>query len=283
MIPVNTSAEEWNRRLSPDEAAEFAQRLDLDGIVGPFRVCDEVLAQDLARTFLEVGNKLDSRVAQTNDPAEQQAAMHEAVLETRNRHLYDADVMSLLQQPSLMSRLAICLGNELVFWRTQAFVQHVCRRQSAVAPLPWHRDNYLTLLDLPRTNVSVHLALTSSTETNCMRALIGSHHLSDEVLFRDYGLNHIEGSEKIGPGTSRYEGDVMPGLPALRHLVMAPGEAFLFNDRLLHASSWTDDPGIASVRVAFAIRATIPAVRILPPAFQDSLPREDHPITLSAG
>lgn len=283
MTPFAASTEEWNRRLYPDESAEFAKRLELDGIVGPFRICDEARALDLAGKFLEVGNTLDTRMANSSMPADRQAAMKQAILGTRNRHLYDPAVMSLLEQPSLTSRLAICLGNDLVFWRTQAFVLHALRDQGAVAPLPWHRDNYLTLLDLPRTNISVHLALTHSTEVNCMRALIGSHRLSDQALSSGYGLNHIEGSEDSGPGTSRYEGDVMVNEPALRHLVMAPGEAYLFNDRLVHASSWTANPGKDSVRVAFAIRATTPAVRILPAAFQDSLPREDHPITLSAG
>ncbi len=282
-MQLNNSAEEWRRRLTRDEATEFAKRLELDGIVGPFRVCDEIVAEGLAKKFLAIGSELETRAASTSDPAMRQAAMRDAFLATRNRHLYDPDVMSILEQPSLLSRLAVSLGNDLVIWRTQAFVQHAYRHERAVAPLPWHRDNYLTLLDLPRTNVSVHLALTASTDTNCMRALIGSHRLSDEALSRVYGLNHIEGSENSGPGTSRYEGDVDSGAPGLRHLVMLPGEAYLFNDRLVHASSWTDDPSIVNARVALAIRTTVPSVKILPQALNESLPREDHAITLSAG
>lgn len=282
MMSVKDFSNEWEQPLTPSEAAQFAEQLKLSGIVGPFRVCDEEYAERLAKKFLSVGEKLDDEVASTDDPSVRQLAMRNALLATRNRHLYDTDVRFILEQPSLISRLSASLGDDLVCWRTQAFVQYVRRQESGVAPLPWHRDNYLTLLDSPRTNVSVHMALTTSSKTNCMRVLTGSHQLSDEELFSAYGLQHIDGSEQSGPGTSRYVGDVLPGSTGLRSLEMRPGEAVLFTDRLVHASSWTDDPAIVDARVAFAIRVTIPAVRVLPMALQECLPRQDHPVTLTA-
>lgn len=282
MVIVKNSSNDWDRPLTPSEADEFAEQLELEGIAGPFRVCDEEYAERLAKKFLAVSEELDCQVASTGDPSERQLAMRKAILATRNPHLYDTGVRHILEQPSLISRLAASLGDDLVCWRTQAFVQHVRRQESGVAPLPWHRDNYLTLLDWPRTNVSVHMALTPSSKTNCMRVLVGSHRLSDEELFSDYGLQHIEGSEQSGPGTSRYVGDVLSSATGLLSLEMRPGEAVLFTDRLVHASSWTDDPKVVGARVAFAIRVTIPTVRIFPRAFQDCLPRQDHPVTLNA-
>jgi ectoine hydroxylase-related dioxygenase (phytanoyl-CoA dioxygenase family) len=175
---------------------------------------------------------------------------------------------------------ALILGPELVLWRTNFFAIRQGRG------LPWHQDEYRTLLSDPLAQVSIHLGITGATEANCIMVLPGSHRMTIEEL-ADEGFNFIPGTDKGAYGAPNFWRDPSRSLNITR-MLLRPGEFFVFHPRLIHAShdltAPANDPRKAPLfpaalpppRVGFGLRITVPENEVLPAAFAETITRGDH-------
>ena len=185
----------------------------------------------------------------------------------RNRHLDLAPIAALCRQPTLVDTASAVLGRNLLLWRTQMFFQV---RERA---LPWHQDLFNNLLDDSSVNISVHIAITAATETNCMTVIPGSHRMDCSV----FGLSQEKGPSPNAYGNQRF---IQNGSePPEKKMILAPGQFFIFDSRLIHRTCCLAD---ADPRVAFVLRLTTPAVRVRPEAFGE-MPKAHHSAVLLSG
>jgi ectoine hydroxylase-related dioxygenase (phytanoyl-CoA dioxygenase family) len=189
------------------------------------------------------------------------------------------------------------LGPDLLVWRSNFFV---------VSPnkgLPWHQDEYNSLLQDPVNHITTHLAITEAAENNCLMIIPGSHKYTRENMERE-GFEHIEqGNVEKRLGTPRYRR--IPGrAPEPVKVLLKPGEFIVFHPSLMHGSADNINvaPQPASLlkrirkklfrpaptpatpaqpdRLAFGIRATVPGNKVLAAAFAETLPRVDNCVLL---
>lgn len=218
----------------------------------------------------------------------------------RNRHL-DWDIAKqLTRAPAIVDAMATLLGSELLVWRTNFFI---------VSPnkgLPWHQDEYNSLLSDPVNHITAHLAITEAKEDNCLMIIPGSHKYT-HVNMRDEGFEHIEGGYiESRLGTPRYRR--IPGrAPEPVRILLKPGEFIIFHPSMMHGSAdnlnvaprkpsllkrvinklaraSNERPPAQSVapdRLAFGVRATVPDNKVLPAAFAETLPRIDKCVVLT--
>jgi ectoine hydroxylase-related dioxygenase (phytanoyl-CoA dioxygenase family) len=184
---------------------------------------------------------------------------------TRNRHLDLPFVARICSLPAIVDRVAQLFGSDLILWRTQFFLQSGKPSEG----LGWHRDLYVNLLEAPRTSLSVHLAVTEASEDNCVLILPGTHTMTTDQICREHGLAPRAGRESNNQGSPQFSGT--PGRGAVKHMPLKPGEFFIFNEALVHASSEIPKPSRA--RIAMGMRVTVPSVKVLPLAFADTLPK----------
>jgi non-heme Fe2+,alpha-ketoglutarate-dependent halogenase len=193
----------------------------------------------------------------------------------RNRHFDLPAVAELCLHPAIVAELTSLLGPDLVLWRSNLFVQG----SDVGFGLDWHQDEYRTLLAPPRTNVSVHVAVTPATEDNCVVVMPGSHRLTRDEIQEQYGLRFREGSDGGAYGAPAYDAspEVQQSLaPKVTRMVLAPGEFFVFHDALLHGSNLNSPAaGDDHTRIGVAIRMTTPSVEVLPSAFEE-VPDRGH-------
>jgi chlorinating enzyme len=215
----------------------------------------------------------------------------------RNRHLELELAQKLTFAPAIVDTMVNLLGPNLLVWRTNFFV---------VPPnkgLPWHQDEYNSLLQDPINHITAHLAITEATENNCLMIIPGSHKYSHETM-TDEGFEHItQGNVEARLGTPRYRRT--PGrAPEPVRIMLKPGQFIVFHPSLMHGSLdnlnvragkpslmqrvknklTTPQESTATEggpdRLAFGIRATVPENKVLPAAFAETLPRTDKCIIL---
>ena len=184
----------------------------------------------------------------------------------RNRHLDLKPIAALCRSGDLIDAASAVLGRDLLLWRTQMFFQ-VRERV-----LPWHQDLFNNLLDDSSLNISAHIAITAASETNCMAIIPGSH----RVDCAEFGLTREVGPSPNAYGNQRFIENSDP--PAAK-MIMAPGQFILFDNRIIHRTCYASD---AQPRLAFVMRITTPAVRVLPEAFGE-IPKVDHSAVLLSG
>ena len=123
----------------------------------------------------------------------------------QSRHLDAPEVLDICLAPAIVERIAVLLGESPVLWRSNFF------EKPPGAPIfDWHRDGDIwgSLLT-PMVNVSAWIAIdAASNENACV-----------EVVSR---------------------ADEPQGEAAARAMELAPGEFFLFDDRLRHRSGAND-------------------------------------------
>lgn len=238
------------------------EQFRLDGVLGPV----STYAPDEAeRKFTPI------REAVSRVPRDLPTGAHKTswLPHVRNRHFDLPAVAELCFHPAIVAGLTSLLGPDLVLWRSNLFVQGV----GVGLRINWHQDEYLELLAPPRTNLSVHVAVTAATEQNCVVVLPGSHRLTREEIREKHGLRFREGSDRRGDGTPGYDAspEVQQALAANgRRMTLAPGEFFIFHPSLLHASNLgAPDTQDDHTRIGVAVRVATPSVRVLPAAFGD--------------
>ena len=116
----------------------------------------------------------------------------------RNRHLDWDLARQLTTAPVIVDTMMKILSPDLLVWRSNFFL---------VSPnkgLPWHQDEYNSLLQDPTNHITAHLAITEATENNCLMIILGSHKFTRDSMEND-GFEHIElGKVEERLGTPRY-------------------------------------------------------------------------------
>jgi ectoine hydroxylase-related dioxygenase (phytanoyl-CoA dioxygenase family) len=233
-----------------DFSAEAAGFFQEHGYLGPYAVLDDAECALLERILR----------------AEFARRGFSPLRDGRNRHLDLKPLADLCRRPVIRQCASAILGPNLLLWRTQVFLQ------GAERALPWHQDTYTTLLDSPGTNVSIHVAISAPSESNCLSIIPGSHRLKPE----SFGLKLK--SEVTAYGNQRF---IEVGKPAARNMLLKPGEFFLFASGLIHRTTYSPEVG-REPRLAIALRITTPDVRVRPEAFAE-LPAANHRAVLLSG
>jgi chlorinating enzyme len=199
----------------------------------------------------------------------------------RNRHL-NWDIAEQLAMAAPMADLAAeILGPELLLWRTNFFVGQ------PGSGIRWHHDEYKKLLSDTVHQLSIHLAISASSEDNCIMLLPGSHAMTREELAA-VGFNFIEGTADRMGGSNYWRDPA--GSAKIVKMISAPGEFFAFHPRLIHASlDLTQHPDARPAaqaatkkqempRIGITLRITVPQNMVFPDAFIKAL--GDHAIRL---
>jgi ectoine hydroxylase-related dioxygenase (phytanoyl-CoA dioxygenase family) len=249
--------------LSADELRQW----ESDGYVGPYAAYDGEEAARVARSIdRQVLRRVRWRSTLHRLLGWKRPDRHWRFQMTRNRHLDLPVVARICGLPAIVERVALLFGADLILWRTQFFLQSGKPSEG----LGWHRDLYVNLLEAPRTSLSVHLAVTEATEDNCVLILPGTHNMTNDQICSAHGLALVRGRESNLQGSPQFAGAPKRS-EAVKRMPLKPGEFFIFNEALAHASSEASNPSRS--RIAMGMRVTVPSVRVLPLAFSDTLPK----------
>ena len=160
-----------------------------------------------------------------------------------HRHLDDPLTFGLCAQPALVDCMRALLGPDVVLWHSRYF-----DKRAGDTHIPWHQDAPFWKIS-PMRVVSAWIALDPVDQDNgCMHMLPGSH--AEE-------LPHVH-SENTGRFSRKAAPDLVDDRGAVP-ICLAPGEAVLFDCRMLHRSGINQS---RRPRRALSIRFTIPEVTI---------------------
>lgn len=168
------------------------------------------------------------------------------------RHLDDRAVYDLISDADVLGRLRPLIGDDIVVWATYFF-----NKEPGGAEIPWHQDaNYWPIE--PPLNVSIWMAIDEVTaENSCVQLVPGSHRsvvphvpARDGMAFRqEADPDHVDAEAAVD-------------------MELAPGQYFIFNERLLHHSHANRSD---RRRLGLSARYTVPFVELLdqesPPLF----------------
>lgn len=221
---------------------------------------------------------------------------HHSLSGRRNRHLDWPLVKHLCMSEAIVQAMTAVIGPDLVLWRSNIF------SISGADGLPWHQDEYHTLLSDPYNHTSVHLAITASDPDNCLLIIPGSHKFRPENMGK-HGFLLVPGSKEYPElGTPRYFRVDSESTAPVR-MMLEPGQFVLFHPSLMHGSKDNLRVRRASLRklrirlrerarqfranrrgkksrLALGLRATVPQNKTLPAAFSETLPRIDKCVML---
>jgi polysaccharide pyruvyl transferase WcaK-like protein len=228
MTPTSTPA----FALTPEEIETFRNQ----GYVGPFTAFD---ADHMER----VRQIIHDRVLTTPTPY--------CPFGLRVRHLDSRTVYDLCAAPAIVGRMQSLFGPDLVLWNSNLFNKPPARPDQP-EEYPWHQDHYNWNME-PVLNVSAWLAISPATlENGCVEVIPGSHRqivpaavdTNPDLSLRFGGIAsdpaYVDTTKKIA-------------------LPLAPGQFFLFNERLLHHSN---PNRTQEHRLGLAVRVTVPLVKV---------------------
>lgn len=168
------------------------------------------------------------------------------------RHLDSRLVHDLITMPPVLDRMRSLLGQDIVVWASYFF-----NKEPGGVEIPWHQDaNYWPIE--PPLNMSLWLAIDPvTTENSCVQLIPGSHRSV---------LPHVPSREGMAFGE---EADpALVDVSTAVDMELAPGQFFLFNERLLHHSHANRS---TKRRLGLSARYTVPFVELLdqdgPPLF----------------
>jgi ectoine hydroxylase-related dioxygenase (phytanoyl-CoA dioxygenase family) len=210
--------------LSSAEVARFHE----EGYLGPFALCTP---QEMA----EIRARIEREVLTTDGPS--------ARTRLQARHLDHRLVYDLCTHPAILDRMESLFGPDLILWASYFFAKEPGGKE-----IPWHQDfNYWPLE--PVVNLSAWLSIDGAdVENSCVQIIPGSH--------KDI-VPHIKSRDGMAFGEEA-DPDQIDTSKAI-NMELAPGEFFLFNERLLHHS----EPNRSNrPRTGLAVRITIPLVKI---------------------
>jgi ectoine hydroxylase-related dioxygenase (phytanoyl-CoA dioxygenase family) len=159
------------------------------------------------------------------------------------RHMDKRVVYDLCTHPAIVERMAALYGNDLVLWASYFF-----NKESGGKEIPWHQDfNYWPIE--PLVNISAWIAIDPvTTENSCVRIIPGSHKkIVPHIPSRD-GMAFGEEADPAQVDESK-----------AIDMELAPGEFFLFNERLLHQSNANRSN---KRRMGLSVRVTVPFVKV---------------------
>jgi hypothetical protein len=161
------------------------------------------------------------------------------------RHLDSPAVRKLCQDEKLLEKLREHLGEEIILWRSELWVNYPARQ---LIPF-WHQDCYPKLLTKTGKTINVYIALTEVNELNGFEFLESEAvpaNLPVKVSDPFSGNTFLKISEEL-------EQTAVP-------IVLKPGEFVLFTDELVHRSVRNTS---GRVRLSLTLRVTQPGVQFL--------------------
>ncbi|MEH1977935.1 SDR family NAD(P)-dependent oxidoreductase [Nostoc sp.] len=161
------------------------------------------------------------------------------------RHLDSPVIWQLCQDKNLLERLNAHLGENLVLWRSELWVNYPAQQ---LIPF-WHQDAYPKLLKGDGKTIHAYIALTEVNEYNGFEYIPNIYLKDCQIKGTDpFSGNHFfEISDEVA----------QKAIP----VVLRPGEFVLFSDRLLHRSVRNNS---GKVRLSLTLRLTQPEVKVLP-------------------
>lgn len=169
------------------------------------------------------------------------------------RHLDSPAVWKLCQDENLLAKLQEYLGEKLVLWRSELWVNYPAQQ---LIPF-WHRDSYPKLLSGLGKTINIYIALTEVNEFNGFEFIPNnytSHNLSVKIKDPFSGNDFFEVTDELAK----------KAVP----IILKPGEFVIFTDELIHRSVRNTS---GQVRLSLTLRVTQPSVAVLPdynPNFQ---------------
>jgi hypothetical protein len=161
------------------------------------------------------------------------------------RHLDSDAVWSICQDKNLRQKLKEYLGEKLVLWRSEIWVNYPSQQ---LIPF-WHQDSYPNLLQGEGKTINVYIALTEVNERN------GFEYIPNSQLTPDVSVKMKDpfSGNRLFELTEDLEQQAVP-------VVLRPGEFVLFTDKLMHRSVRNTS---GQVRLALTLRVTEPSVHIV--------------------
>jgi NAD(P)-dependent dehydrogenase (short-subunit alcohol dehydrogenase family) len=161
------------------------------------------------------------------------------------RHLDSDAVWSICQDKNLRQKLKEYLGEELVLWRSEIWVNYPSQQ---LIPF-WHQDSYPNLLQGEGKTINVYIALTEVNERN------GFEYIPNLQLTPDVSVKIKDpfSGNRLFDLPEDLEQQAVP-------VVLRPGEFVLFTDQLMHRSIRNTS---GQVRLALTLRLTQPSVHIV--------------------
>ena len=210
--------------LTPEEVTHFHDQ----GFVGPFAAMPP---EEMAA----VRSRIDDEVLTCDGPNPK--------TRLQSRHMDSRVVFDLASHPAIVDRMASLYGPHLILWATNFF-----NKEPGGSEIPWHQDlNYWPLE--PIINISAWIAIDDvKIDNSCVQILPGSHkRVVPHIPARD-GMAFSEEADANFFSKDNF-----------LNMELAPGEFFLFNEKLLHHS----EPNRSNRRrMGMSVRVTIPIVRI---------------------
>jgi ectoine hydroxylase-related dioxygenase (phytanoyl-CoA dioxygenase family) len=210
--------------LSSEEVALFHEH----GYLGPFPA---VTPEEMAA----IAEHIENNVLQCDGPSPR--------ARVQSRYMDSRVVFDLASHPAILDRMESLYGPHLILWATYFFSKDPGGKE-----IPWHQDlNYWPLE--PIINISAWIAIDEVTvENSCVQIIPGSH---KKVV------PHIKSRDGMAFGEEADENYFSK--ENMVNMEMAPGEFFLFNEKLLHHS----EPNHSDRRrMGMTVRVTIPIVKI---------------------
>ncbi len=161
------------------------------------------------------------------------------------RHLDSPVIWQLCQDKNLLERLNAHLGDKLVLWRSELWVNYPAQQ---LIPF-WHRDSYSKLLKGDGKTINVYIALTEVNQDNGFEYIPNIYLENCEIK----GTDPFSGNQFFEI-TDEVEKKAIP-------VVLHPGEFVIFTDKLLHRSVRNNS---GKARLSLTLRLTQPGVKILP-------------------
>lgn len=216
---------------------ELARRFHRDGFLGPYAMCEPAEMAGLRTHF-------ERRLLATDGPNPRNRL--------QSRHLDDRTTYDVITDADVLRRLRCLIGDDIVVWASYYF-----NKEPGGVEIPWHQDANFWPLE-PPLNVSIWLAVDEVTaENSCVQIIPGSHR---RVL-----------PHRPAPPDMAFRQEADPAhfdRSAAVDMELAPGQYFIFNERLLHHS----EPNRSDRRrLGLSARYTVPFVGLLdqdaPPLF----------------
>ncbi|HEY9798820.1 MAG TPA: SDR family NAD(P)-dependent oxidoreductase [Leptolyngbyaceae cyanobacterium] len=161
------------------------------------------------------------------------------------RHLDSPLILQLCQDKNLLEKLNAHLGDNLVLWRSELWVNYPAQQ---LIPF-WHQDSYSKLLEGDGKTINAYIALTEVNEYNGFEYIPNIHLKKCQIKGTDpfSGNQFFEITDEVAK----------TAIP----VVLRPGEFVLFTNQLLHRSVRNNS---GKVRLSLTLRLTQPGVKILP-------------------
>ncbi|MBO3461510.1 SDR family NAD(P)-dependent oxidoreductase [Aetokthonos hydrillicola Thurmond2011] len=161
------------------------------------------------------------------------------------RHLDSPIILNLCHNKSLLEKLSEHLGENLVLWRSEVWVNYPAQQ---LIPF-WHQDSYPKLLKGDGKTIHAYIALTEVNEHNGFEYIPNSYLKNFPIKLTDpfSGNQFFDIPDEV----------VKKAIP----VVLRPGEFVLFTDNLVHRSIRNQS---GKVRLSLTLRLTQPGVEILP-------------------